>query len=708
MKNILQMRASGQITVFASLVIVLVISVICAAIKSVSVSVAKTAADMACTLSVESVFAEYSTDLLNEFDVMYFKKTDGTEEKLKSYIEANSKYNTAFSVKQMYSLEIRDIVKATDKGGDTIKKEVLEYMKYGALSEAAQLILNSGSQVEKSQETKRIVDQIEQCEESAARIDSMVLRIIASVEGIKTNDNGLVIINGRPQETEADFVKEMCIGKPEMNNTAVNDERIFKAVETRYFNAIEILDDMKLLTEYIISDGDKESEAGGINSYDLIFERCREDLIKKINTEIMCMQRTVEIINDYKIQLEGVSDSVQLILNEIDEKRELIGGELSDGFEQDLSELKNNSGTQSVKICDVEKIYAALLNNLSVVNEAKTLLLSMDSRLTQENAEKIRIIVNKCEASISRFDNSDFIFDYTSMNFGEEGNGLGALKNVRKFLADGLLNLAISDTSKISEKQINYKDLASTLKNEAGAEEDMTEAALNNALYNEYLFMKFKSLTDSFDADGNVIETSELLDYTLEYILYGKNNDHDNLENAVVELSLIREGANLAYLFTDSEKKRESYALSLSLLGFTGNYAAIKAGQYFIMSVWAYGESLVDVRRLCSGEQVEIIKSRDTWKLSLQNLLEMNFNTADPGKEKSKGLNYEEYLRLLMFMRNETDKYFRTMDAMELKMIGKDHEDFRMKDYIYSINAVAEFKIKWLSSVYIRDINYSY
>ena len=82
-----QGQLQGQITVFASLVIVLVLSVVCASIRSVSMSVAKTNANIACNLSIESVFAEYSKPLLEEFDLLFFKKTDQLEYKLKNYIE---------------------------------------------------------------------------------------------------------------------------------------------------------------------------------------------------------------------------------------------------------------------------------------------------------------------------------------------------------------------------------------------------------------------------------------------------------------------------------------------------------------------------------------------------------------------------------------------------------------------------------------------
>lgn len=71
----------------------------------------------------------------------------------------------------------------------------------------------------------------------------------------------------------------------------------------------------------------------------------------------------------------------------------------------------------------------------------------------------------------------------------------------------------------------------------------------------------------------------------------------------MLKLSGIRTGINLAYLITDQSKKAEAYSLAATALGFTGNMAIIKAGQYLVLSVWAYAEAVVDLRKLYSGEK---------------------------------------------------------------------------------------------------------
>lgn len=70
--------------------------------------------------------------------------------------------------------------------------------------------------------------------------------------------------------------------------------------------------------------------------------------------------------------------------------------------------------------------------------------------------------------------------------------------------------------------------------------------------------MEFASYTDYLKEDKTLeTQTQKQLDYMLEYILYGKTSDEENLQQGMTELSLMREGVNMAYLLTDSEKRQK-------------------------------------------------------------------------------------------------------------------------------------------------------
>jgi len=711
-KNKGQLR--GQITVFASLVIVLVLSVVCAAIRSASMSVAKTYANIACNLSVESVFAEYSKPLLDEFDLLFFKKTDQLEYKLKSYIEENTKYSTGFTSEKLQSLKINEIIMATDNGGTVMKQEILDYMNYGILSEAAQMIIGSEEQVKKSEKTKAIVDKISECEDYTSEIDSIVLQLVAKVEGLDTNEYGFKSKNNKPLAVEDSFVKVLCIGDITTNNVSLNDAKVYDVLCTKYINALDILTYMNLDAESILEavedgNGENVTNESDINSFESIFLKNYNELNDIISSVIEKTQEAIVIAESYDGAVKKVTNSVNNTKLEVETNRSLIGDELANNFGEDLSKLGDFENAQSKSLCNVNKILSALKSNQIILNNMNQIFNSVNKELNIENAKQAMISINRCVDVISKFDNTELIFDYSGVDFSSDSAGLGAIKKIISSIKDGLIGLVVEDASKISQKSIQMEDLASSQQNgSSNYWSNITEGAKDNVLYNEYLFSKFNAYTDSFNSNGELIETDDLLNYKLEYILGGNNSDKKNLESTILQLSLIREGANLEYLFTDSEKKYESYALALSLLGFTGNYIAIKAGQYLIMSAWAYGEAIIDMRKLFSGERVEIAKNKGNWKLSLQNLLVMDFTSENSNADKDKGFNYEEYLRILLYMESPNNKYYRTMDVIEMKMIEKGNKDFRLKNYIFSLNATAVFSINGKANFYNQEMQYEY
>lgn len=99
------------------------------------------------------------------------------------------------------------------------------------------------------------------------------------------------------------------------------------------------------------------------------------------------------------------------------------------------------------------------------------------------------------------------------------------------------------------------------------------------------------------------------LDYQVEYVLGGKGNDKENLQYVVNRLLLIREASNIAFLYTDSQKRSElqacASALSLLLLipeGMTLVQGVLAAG-------WAYVESISDVKFFCPEEKFLFLKT---------------------------------------------------------------------------------------------------
>lgn len=169
----------------------------------------------------------------------------------------------------------------------------------------------------------------------------------------------------------------------------------------------------------------------------------------------------------------------------------------------------------------------------------------------------------------------------------------------------------------------------------------------------EYAFEKFQSFTDGAETP---------LAYEIEYLLGGKEGDRENLSSVVKKLLLLREISNLAFLYTNPQKRGELAACA-SALSFL---LLIPEGMTFVQGVlaagWAYIEGIADVKALLSGGCVPLVKDSGSWKTQLSDL------RADTGISTEKGADYEEYLRILLMSVPEQELVMRIMDVIEVNL----------------------------------------
>ena len=82
-------------------------------------------------------------------------------------------------------------------------------------------------------------------------------------------------------------------------------------------------------------------------------------------------------------------------------------------------------------------------------------------------------------------------------------------------------------------------------------------SALDKLWVQEYIMEHMSSYTDG--------DTHGLLDYEVEYILGGKDSDKSNLSYVANSLLLIREVSNIAYLYTNGQRRAELEACAAAL-----------------------------------------------------------------------------------------------------------------------------------------------
>ncbi|MEL7654602.1 MAG: DUF5702 domain-containing protein [Bacillota bacterium] len=206
------------------------------------------------------------------------------------------------------------------------------------------------------------------------------------------------------------------------------------------------------------------------------------------------------------------------------------------------------------------------------------------------------------------------------------------------------------------------------------------EKGTNDYFVNEYIMGHF------FDHANGTETRNTFFINEVEYILAGNYNDQENYKDVRKDLLILRTGLNLAHIYSDSIKRNETAVLAEII---TPGPEAILT-QAVINGIWAAAEAENDLRRLEDGKQVPLVKNRQQWAISLENAVQVNEEKQVHSKNTQSGyiepmnktgVDYESYLRILLFFQNREIKLLRCLDLIQLNMKGSYYKDFDLKEY---------------------------
>lgn len=223
----------------------------------------------------------------------------------------------------------------------------------------------------------------------------------------------------------------------------------------------------------------------------------------------------------------------------------------------------------------------------------------------------------------------------------------------------GNLSLVIDPDNGLSSAAVNPANYISarTLNQGSGLAGREGIGGVDEMIFNEYLIKKCGRYTQPKEEGA--------LQYQLEYILEGKSSDIENLKAVVNKLLLLRETANVIYLFSDGAKMAEAEALAVAItaeIPVPGIEQLVKVSLIF---AWAYAESVYDVRTLLKGGKIPLVKNAETWHYSLSGML--SFGKDEEGEIPDiEGIDYEGYLRMFLALENTEQKTLRAMDIIEM------------------------------------------
>lgn len=103
----------------------------------------------------------------------------------------------------------------------------------------------------------------------------------------------------------------------------------------------------------------------------------------------------------------------------------------------------------------------------------------------------------------------------------------------------------------------------------------------------------------------------------IEYLLYGNGNAETNVKYTKASIYAIRFAFNCIYAFTNSEIRNSTMAVGLAVQAATCGFVPYQLVQIVLQLAMAAAESAVDLNMMNCGLKVAIVKTNDTWSLSI-------------------------------------------------------------------------------------------
>ncbi|SFR83216.1 DUF5702 domain-containing protein [[Clostridium] aminophilum] len=271
---------------------------------------------------------------------------------------------------------------------------------------------------------------------------------------------------------------------------------------------------------------------------------------------------------------------------------------------------------------------------------------------------------------------------------------LSLLERMADLTEEGIFHLCLPESDSISSVRADCRNWPS-YQREKGSVSGLAPGegigflpteAIGKILLDEYGMQFFTDYLGGGEARGEIPDGGFTCEK--EYLLIGGETDRENLRGTVMRLFALRQGMNLLTILGSSSMKAEARAAAASIVGASGGVLTPLAAVVYglILTVWSAMESAADVRVLLKNGKVPIMKKSGDWKVSLKGILEQGTGILDNVTMSEKGLNYSEWIRILMLVTGKRELRFRMMDMIQ-KNRDKLGNSIRLNNGIVRIRA---------------------
>lgn len=510
-------NTNGSITVFCSLVLCLILSLISTIIEGARVGTLTSISKEALIQAMDTRLTEYNKELWTDYHILAFqqREKEKEEQQLKEWIEETihpvlssgsylSLLNAAVS-----ELDILEEIPLDGYNGEIFAYEAIEYMKYQTLETIIEQIMDKFGIAAELSDTVELVGKKLELEEKAGILNQEILKLMEQIEGLDLGKMGIQYEPGSKKiKSKRNFVKQFAVKGISKEALSISNDSIWQALYIKYKNPIPIITQIEaqarnvrnniqqieqlnrsLSSLYSTStEGWKEAQIQSLNQSIRSIQSQIQSLereitsylsnIKENKKELVSFSKKIKPTVEYAIevipQLKEKQQQVQQQLTEyesvFEEKSGKVQKELLEGLQEDLESIKKymeKEGSTDGEISTITRI----INMKPYLEENKRILETaisfQDVTITRsiESMDNVSSIVSNLKQQFSNYHVTELYFDYSNVIIDSQAEN--PMKGLGDLLRDGILSLVVEDIDKVSNNAITKRDLSnSTVKRE--------------------------------------------------------------------------------------------------------------------------------------------------------------------------------------------------------------------------------------------------
>lgn len=706
-------RLNGAVTVLFSFILVLLLSLVLVSVESARQQASAAILQTQVSLAMDSFAGQYYTPLFDQYGI-YGIYGEDAKQSLNSYLKGSvnpaadmpegysgdreSGYSFAFSASEV---NVEKELRLIDMDGELMRKQMIEAGAVSGAEEVIEELLGALGILKEQEQGIQMLEEKAKVDERLTAMEILLQKLITALDGIPTNYGGIVCDSEGNIKPERFFAKTLTAFEPTRQSVAVDSFGMFIVLLPQYNNLLE-------LTESTREDRERYERNAAINGdTDWTFEE--RDIIRLMfDRTIAKNDETIEILS----RLILLREELKPLLSEYEQKLESAKGILSDDWIEALGESIDTIRKYIGETGDFYD-FRAMRIRVEKNRDILRLLRNDFEEYAESTAENWRDILARAEETAKGISFEGLTIQYTGMRrvHSVEDSLWKAFKNVLlQGLTAGILESEGTSSKKLDSRslpsetigshafdlfdisfsedfagvaeqniwkvirQMNLSDLAQMLRRGAEA---LAERALLTT-YAKVTFPDYQTISSE--------EKKTVLDYQLEYLLYGGKGDRENLRKAASCILGIRLLMNIVHTFTNPAKRATALATAVSIFGMALPILTF-ACQYVILFVWALQNAKLEAAEILKGKKVPFLVTEASFQTSYGDILTIDrkerMERADR-YEDAAGVapRYSTYLTLFLMFSNEKDIVFRSMDLMQEQIRLTDNPLFKMKDCV--------------------------